>query len=706
MNTLIRLALLVSLLNMSYTYADHVAEHKAVEATASEASAQVVEYPAAFFLRYQPNTALDMVRQLPGFQLDDGESTRGFTTAAGNVLINGRRPSVKTDAPSSILGRIPSSNVIRIDLVRSQTSGIDLQGQQVVVNVIMREESPAAVRWETFVWKNFYTGIFMPGGSISLSDKWNGIDFNTGLEGNRHAHITKGTRNTENGAGIRTENRNDKITNTHLALSGNLNATGWVGQTLVQANTEISFNDINDVTRSDRVPLAVVSKPRKEVIDDSRVSFDYEFGVNAERSLANDLTGRSIFLFTYRDLDTASDQTNTNSVGQRTQLKESDTNTTTTETIGRLEFDWAGITDHTLQFNMEAAYNKLDNTLIQTINTGAGPIPEIVPGSNTTVDEVRGDFLLKDTWSLGVFELIYGLGAEVSKISQTGDAELERDFVFLKPQSTLSYSPAKGIQSRLRLAREISQLDFNDFVSAAVFQDDDLALGNPNLAPDKTWVLEFIHEYRFGDIGVIKLTAFHHWITDVVDLLPLSATFEAPGNIGDGRRWGLKLENTIPLDWLYLDNARLSLRGRWQDSNVVDPVTGNDRLLSGEGGIAGMIQFKDEDIKYTASIDYRQDFQVAKVAWGWETRFRSERVLYKVNELDIFNEGTDVGAFIETTRWFGVKLKLNLRDLTNTGRNRVRTTYVGERGRSAVSRRELIDITRGRQLDMIVSGSF
>ena len=32
----------------------------------------VVEYSADYFGRYRPNTALDMVRQLPGFQLDDG----------------------------------------------------------------------------------------------------------------------------------------------------------------------------------------------------------------------------------------------------------------------------------------------------------------------------------------------------------------------------------------------------------------------------------------------------------------------------------------------------------------------------------------------------------------------------------------------------------------------------------------------------------
>ena len=677
----------------------------ALTALAQQAQeASTVEYPAAFFTQYHPNTALDMVKQLPGFQLDDGESTRGFSTAAGNVLINGRRPNVKQDTPSSMLSRIPARNVIRIDLIRGQVAGVDMQGNQVLVNLIMREESPAAVRWEAFGWKNAYSGTVMPGGSISLSDKWNGFDFNTGLEGNRHVHVTKGPRDLVDGNGNLLEDRHERGDNTHLTLSGNLNATGWVGQTLLQVNTELGFDDITDKILSIRRPVAAAG--RDEFHDETRRSHDVELGLTAERELADKLTGKSILIFTQIDLDTDIDKTTTNLAGQQTQLRISNGNKLTTEAIGRLEFTWGRFVDHAIQLNGEFAFNQLDNELVQTTDTGVGAVVDFIPGANTKVEEVRGDFLLKDTWSLGVFELDYGLGAETSTISQTGDAELERDFFFLKPHTVLNYTPERGRQTRLRLAREISQLNFNDFVSTAVFQDDDLALGNPNLSPDKTWALELSQEQRYGDIGVIKVTGFYHWIKDVVDLLPLTSEFEAPGNIGDGRRWGVKIENTIPLGWVGLENARLNLRARWQDSSVTDPVTGEKRTLSGESGLVGVIPYKDEDVKYTAAIDFRQDFQQAKVAWGWETRFRDKRVLYKVNELDTFDEGTEISLFTETTRWFGVKIRATLKDLLNIKRSRVRTSYVGERALSPIRNSELIDSYRGRQLDVVVSGSF
>ena len=45
-------------------------------------------YDAAFFAQYAPRTALDIVRRVPGFQIESGNSdTRGFAGAAGNVVI-------------------------------------------------------------------------------------------------------------------------------------------------------------------------------------------------------------------------------------------------------------------------------------------------------------------------------------------------------------------------------------------------------------------------------------------------------------------------------------------------------------------------------------------------------------------------------------------------------------------------------------------
>ena len=148
--------------------------------TTAPVSAQInaeeeVTYPAVFFQRYQPNTALDMVKQVPGFQLDDGGRLRGFGGAAGNILINDRRPSAKQDLLSAILARIPASYVERINLIRGQVQGVDLQGQTVVANIVLYNNVPAAIRWEALVRKNFHAPPITADMSMSFSDRWKDI---------------------------------------------------------------------------------------------------------------------------------------------------------------------------------------------------------------------------------------------------------------------------------------------------------------------------------------------------------------------------------------------------------------------------------------------------------------------------------------------------------------------------------------------------
>jgi len=680
------------------------AVHAQITPTISQS--QIVPYEADFFSQYQPSTALDMVRQLPGFQLEEIENVRGYASVAGNILLNNRRPSVKQNSPTAILGRIPASNVVRIDLIRGQMEGIHTRGHDVVANIILREESPAAVHWEAFVQKNTDNDVIMPGGAISLTHSWSGIEYNTGLEGDRHAHNPKGSRDSFDAAGNLTEDRTDDSLNKHFTISGNVNASAWIGDTLLHVNTKIGFDDTTEVVASERIPQTLGKDPFRENFDRAYKSHDIELGVNAERSLHEFVLGKAIVLLNHKDYNETSDQTLLDFAGARTLFRLADIGKLTTEGIARLEFDWTGFSGHLVQFNLESAYNLLDSSLLQSVDTGAGPTIENIPGANTRVEEVRGNLLLKDIWSLGQLELEFGLGAEVSTISQSGDEELERDFFFLKPQTSLNYSPGQGQQFRLRLAREVSQLDFNDFVSAVSFQDDFLTAGNPNLRPETIWIAEASHERRFGRNTVVKLIAFHHWITEVEDLLPLTSTIEAPGNIGDGRRWGLKLESRVPLDWINLNNARLNIRARWQDSSVIDPVTGESRVLSGESRLVGLIPYRDENVKYTIAIDYRQDFESSKISWGWDTRIRTSRSLFRINELDIFEDGTEVSPFVETTRWLDLKIRLEIKDLLNADRTRNRTIYTGQRDKSAVARHEVTTYNRGRQAILTFSGSF
>jgi len=72
-------------------------------APATGRASRTTVYQGSFFTQYAPRTALDIVQRVPGFSLDLGATqtqqgsvdVRGFSGTAGNVVINGSRPSTK-----------------------------------------------------------------------------------------------------------------------------------------------------------------------------------------------------------------------------------------------------------------------------------------------------------------------------------------------------------------------------------------------------------------------------------------------------------------------------------------------------------------------------------------------------------------------------------------------------------------------------------
>ena len=673
----------------------------------------VVNYPAAFFARYQPNTALDMVQQVPGFQLDNGSRDRGFGASVGNILINDRRLSAKQDQPSAILERIPASHVERIDLIRGQAGNIDMLGQSVVANILLRGDVPAAVRWQASVLKNFidpsleFTDLAM---NVSRSDRWRTVDYNTGVTLTRRGTGDEIVVDVLDGVGDLTEERLEEQEEEAYNANGNLNLSTTVGRTLVQLNSRLAWQDFDTTVVSDRTPVNIIGEPRQLIFTRDNETKAIEVGVDAERSINADLIGKGIVLFVRNDSDTISTQRIIEDTAGQILLRVADANVTTTETITRLEFDWTAWDRHAVQMNIEGALNVIDGSLVQTDDTGSGPVPVDVPGGNTRVEELRGDMLVKDTWTLDEWVVNYGLGAEFSEISQTGDANRTRNFFFIKPQGQIISSPRQGVQTRLRMAREVAQLNLNDFVTTTQFQDDNLLLGGQDLEPESTWIAELTYERRFGELGVVSLTGFHHWISDAQDFVPLANDSDAPGNIGDGRRWGLELESTLSLEGLGLTGARLDLKARWQDSTVTDPVTGIDRVLTGRSEHQGPPSFMFRSVNnfdYIYDIAFRQDFEDARVAWGWDIADRGERTFFKIDELNLYDEDSmEMNVFIETTRWLGIKIRLAGSNLQHFTETRNRAIYEGRRGLSPVSRRELTETVEGRRLTLTISGSF
>jgi hypothetical protein len=162
---------------------------------------------------------------------------------------------------------------------------------------------------------------------------------------------------------------------------------------------------------------------------------------------------------------------------------------------------------------------------------------------------------------------------EISRITQSGDTDLERSFFYPKPRVLVTWNPSGVDQLRMRVEREVGQLDFGDFIASADLTAGSQDGADANLEPQRSWVGEVAWERRFWGAGSISATLTHSEISDVVDYKPLPAGGDAPSNIGDGRSDQFVIALTLPTQKLGVSGGQVKARLSWFDSEVTDPVT-------------------------------------------------------------------------------------------------------------------------------------
>ncbi len=119
----------------------------------------------------------------------------------------------------------------------------------------------------------------------------------------------------------------------------------------------------------------------------------------------------------------------------------------------------------------------------------------------------------------------------------------------------LTWSPDNDTQIRLRVEKVVGQLNFNNFIASANLSATGITVGNENLKPDQHSQYEISFERHFWNKGAFVLTLMHEDIKDVVDYVPIvspTATFDAPGNIGNGQDNQITVQVTLPLDKLFI----------------------------------------------------------------------------------------------------------------------------------------------------------
>ncbi len=666
------------------------------DANSSGSTNGITVFEPDFFASYNPVTALDMVRQVPGFSIDNGERVRGFGGAAGNVLINGERPSTKSNGLQEILGRIALSRVVRIELIRGSVPGIDMRGLTRAVNVVLcdcSEGGQTTFSINTRLWRDraFVTGELTY--AVRLFD----ADFTVSLQRNGQGRRPEGIEENFDAAGNLTERREEEDQR-------------WFREWQPTFNMEKKFNNgdalrlngkywnwmwdrnetsrIFDLTGGGDVPNGF------DFNTSDNSGNGYEVGGDFEKKFSENRSAKLIFVKTHRVnkfLDTAESF----SANGFTGAFQVDSNQSQNETILRLLYDWTMNSKHTLQVGSEGAINSLNSGLDIFEDTGNGFTPISLAVSNTKVNEDRGEFFGSWVYTpTSKWTLETGLRYEASKISQSGDASRARTFKFWKPSFSATWNFTDKDQIRTSIERKVAQLNFFDFVSNVNLSDSQTNLGNPELEPDRTWEFETAWEHRFGTKGSLNVKYRHFWISEVQGRVPINNTSDGPGNLGNARRSTFEIEARIPLDRFGLKNATLDTNLFLQDSSVTDPVTGEKRFFEGR-------------VRQFWGLDFRQDLNDLKMAWGWDYNSGNSWRQFRLFEQSLTRRGSgDLDAFIETTRIKGITITASVDNIFNQKERRTRTFFSGTRDLGVVSGSQLRVRGDGRLYSLRIKGTF
>ncbi|MBS0471653.1 MAG: TonB-dependent receptor [Proteobacteria bacterium] len=554
-------------------------------------SSGVILYQPQFFAEARPSTAYDMIQRVPGFVFDGGATARGFAGTAGNVLINGQRPTTKQDSLESVLERIPASDVDHIELIRGGAPGIDMQGQTVVVNVVRKTEDSTQIVATAgdIVWTD---GHMVPHGSLEFTRHANGATYegSVSLVDNYDDSPGHGRHEIYDATGA--------LVSRDATLSHGL-GIGWSTKgaaTLPMWGGEFKAN------------LTLLTSPFVDSLEYSRPGFDElfrdssrdnraELGLHWKGPVGNTELETLVLqrLGTSNDVSTAFDGATFQDFRSNSDIGES---------IARATLRYTPFDGLMLEGGAEGAYNYLDGHTLFSVNGTAVP----TPSDDARVEEKRGEVFAQGTWKINP-EILFEAGArfEYSTISETGTSPKSRSFFYPKPRAVLTWSPDKEDQIRLRYERVVGQLDFNNFIASANLSSTGITSGNADLKPDQRDQFEFTYERHFWSKGALVLTYMHEAINDVVDLVPVTDsmgnTFDAPGNIGDGTNEHISMALTLPLDKIGIDGGLLTTTAIFDISSVKDPVTGQDRVISSQ---------RPNDIH----INFSQDVDSLKSTWG------------------------------------------------------------------------------------------
>ena len=576
-------------------------------------------YEADYFRAFSPANAMEIVARVPGFTLDPGvQDVRGFGQAAGNVVIDGARPSSKADTLDTILARIPASRVARIEVGPGDLFGADFAGKTQVLNLVLTAGGGLAGTLQAALQRDF-SGRVAPQGSVSVLARRGRSSFNLSA-GYTDSHTPERGPDTltslPDGALIESRAKYNDIDDRSGYLAGSWELAGGAHR-----GAHLNFR-----LARDRFVLGQANRvvPALGPVRDDRLTEDYrrrDLEVGGDVSVP--LLGgglKAVGLATRRhrlNRDASFNRVQDLVIGGFAQDLQDDRG----ETLLRLVWSRSPLAGWSVEAGAEGVLNRLDSRVdLFGLSAGGARSRIDLPIGHAIVTERRGEAFVNAGRPLSRrLRLDLGLTYELSRLTVIGDARAQRTLGFPKPKAVLDWKPKGRWHGQLSVARTVAQLAFEDFISGAELTNDRVNGGNADLVPQRAWeALAELDHPILGD-GLVKVELGADRISLLQDRVPTAQGFDAPGNLGSGRQAFGRFTFDAPLARVGVKGGRLTVNGMIQSLSVEDPYTQLRRPFSGVS-------------PWSFDASFRQDR--GRIAWGL-TYFGNPHVtFYRLDEVD------------------------------------------------------------------------
>jgi hypothetical protein len=649
-------------------------------ALAQESARQV--YDRAFFDRFAPQDARDMIDQVPGFSVRERDEARGLGQGGTNILINGERVTSKDTDVLEILENTPAGVVQRIEVADAAALGVTGLTGQVANVVIIRTELSGRFRYQPAFREGSQPRLTR--GSVSVAGSRSDVAYTLGFTNGASRSFEEGPELVSFGSGA-TEDRFERVRvfveapsiTTALTIPagerGKLTLRGSARSiSLEQEETSIGFGG------------GLRSSKLSQDAWNANVAAEYTRTDEAKRTLkliASHKEDRSPLISDILGFGTEGEPNLVARFAQENDGRES---------IARAEFSGRTEKGGTWELAGEAAYNQLESEDVLVVNGGEPSLSAPIDAAELRIQASATRGLKRDKLALQL-----SAGAEWSEIdAQSGALDRQEDFFRPKGLLTAAYDASEAWTLRARAERSVGQLDLLDFIGRADLQEERNQGQNIGLVPEQAWEAELELQRNISKNEKIIFRLESALIDDLLERGQVDGR-DAVANFDGGRFALAAIEGTLFTKRWGLDGGRFDFLGQRQTSRVEDPSDPDEER---------QISLRQE---WTYRANFRHDIPNTPYAYGSTVTNAARRTVYRFNEISwAETPEPQLSVFFEHKDIFGLNLVVTAGNLLNRPDVRERTIFTGARNLGNLNRIEARERTDNQVFSFALSGTF